>query len=145
MGIGRWLHKKDVRETIAQLEKLDQEACSDFLPQEFERYIEEIRAAWEVDIGEIMESSSFHIVNDMKWTSVPLQMNSQIRVPLQAKLEAGDVNVAPSFLAICMLLHSVRDVLDQELNGNKDLTFQCRGIVGSCGWAGSKKCILMVI
>jgi hypothetical protein len=85
-----------------------------------------LEADLDIDAMEIIESESFHIVNNREWVNAPMKINMLRRIPLKKRLLSGDDSVFLEYISVSVLLHSMRAIIDLEINGNKKLLLYCQ-------------------
>jgi len=122
MGIGRWLHCRAVNDDIKTIQDMP-EREREALFYAIQIMVTRMKIEHHIHVGEIIESEKFNIVNNASWLSVPLKISRSILIPMAAKY---DKNTAMNYLAVSVILHSVRAVVDYEFNSNKKLTLWCQ-------------------
>lgn len=127
MGLARWLQCREVRNDLKVIRQLDQEAKSALLDEVLKAMVR-ISFECRIAVDEILFSESYHPIEDGHWGQAAFVINTQYRLPLVQKAKQGD-NVAMFMqLAAGVILHSVRAILDSEVNNRTDLLMYAKSI-----------------
>ena len=125
MGLGRWLHTRELKKDLRVIVGLDLEAKAE-VKESVSHVIGLIHTRLHVPLHEILESTNYHVIENEGWGKAPLIINKNLRIPLLHQIKAGDESAASMYLAVSVILHSVRAIMDYEFNRNTKLLFWCQ-------------------
>ena len=114
MGIFHWMQNNELKKDQQTIIKMD-DAKIDILRDQIEEELMHMSAIG-VYPDEILESDSFNIADNSHWANCAINISSTIRVPLTAdQSDYGNMR----YLAVSIILHSVRAVINYELHNKK--------------------------
>jgi len=129
MGLGRWLQCREVRNDLKMVKQLDKNARNVLLEEVHKAMVRiNMECSVPVAIDEIIFSESFHPVEDANWALAALVVNTQYRLPLIKRAKQGDDVAMFMQLAAGVVLHSIRAIMDSEVNNRNDLLMYTKSI-----------------
>ena len=125
MGIGRFIHERDLKRDLKKIELFSSEAKNELKTavHHAEGFIE---IKLKIPVNEILESKNYHVVENKGWGKAPMLINTHLRIPLLKQMHAGDNSSTSMYFGVSIILHSIRAILDFEFNQNKKLLFWCQ-------------------
>lgn len=127
MGLARWIQCREVRNDLKVIRQLDQHEKSALL-NEVHKAMVRIALECRIAVDEILFSKSYHPVEDAHWGLAPLVINTQYRLPLIKKAKQNDDVAMFMQLAAGVVLHSIRAIVDFELNNKTNLLVYTKSI-----------------
>ena len=125
MGLSRWIQERDLKKDLKIIEGFDVQAKAE-LKDAVNNAMSLIRIRLGIPVSDILESTNFHVVANKDWGEAPLIINTRLRVPLMEQMNAGDPSAFLMYFGVSVVLHSVRAIMDYELNQNKRCMFWCQ-------------------
>ena len=123
MGLAHWMQNKEVKKDQKTINNMDDSSI-----EALRSIIKEESASMSVlgvNIDEILESDSYNIVDNQHWGNWAIIISSQVRVPLvMDQSEYGKMR----YLAVSIILDSVRAVIQYEQFNKKEMLIRCQQI-----------------
>ena len=123
MGIFHWMQNNELKKDQQTIIKMD-DAEIDILRDQIEEELGHMSVIG-VNPDEILESDSFNIADNSHWANCAITISSTIRVPLAVdQSDFGNMR----YLAVSIILHSVRAVINYELHNKKTMLIRCQDV-----------------
>lgn len=127
MGLTRWLQCREVRYDLRIIRQLDQEARS-ALCDEVYNAMARIAIECRIAVDEILFSESYHPIENGHWAQAAVLINTRYRLPLIWRAKQGDDVAMLMQLAAGVILHSVRAIMDFEMNNRTEILMYTKSI-----------------
>ena len=126
MGLfSRFFHVSDVKADIKLVSKLPEEIlphiCHGILTS-----VQDMTLQLDIDVYEVVDIENFNVVTHRAWSELPFVIGTKIRPDYERLMKKGNDQAAIMYLGTSYWLHSIRAMLDWELNTNKNLTMHCQ-------------------
>lgn len=122
--ISRWIQKRELEKDLRIIKDLPSEARALVYEQTLQA-VARIEMEYKTPVVDILQSSSFHPIEDSGWATTAITINQNYRLPLMGIAKEGNDLAALQWLSYGVLLHSVRAVIDYEFRGSKDMLYYC--------------------
>jgi hypothetical protein len=125
MGIGRCIKIRELKHDLNAIKQLSPDGRK-VLKGAFQKTMVQLWCEYRIPVSEILSAESFHVVEDAHWAQAAFTISSKYRILLRERAQAGDDAAKDMLLATGVILHSIRAILDFELNSRNDLMLYCQ-------------------